>query len=185
MPQQALILLSLVLALALAAVVLLTLRRTGSVAAASREVTASRQTLRDFGAAADATLGPILDRIDGVRRRLVEPDSVGEELREARVRVEELAEEARALAVVPSMRASHAEVVADVERAARALDMVEHGCGILATSRPRGRELEAQTAIKRGYLNLLHAREALGRHVAEGLQMAGPETARRLRRAAP
>ncbi len=39
--------------------------------------------------------------------------------------------------------------------------MVEHGATILAQVRRRGRELEAQTAIKRGYLNLLHAREAI------------------------
>jgi len=28
------------------------------------------------------------------------------------------------------------------------------------------RELEGQTSIKRGYLNLLHAREAIARHAA-------------------
>ena len=38
------------------------------------------------------------------------------------------------------------------------------------SSWPRGaapRELEAQTSIKRGYLNLLHAREAIARHALE------------------
>jgi hypothetical protein len=33
---------------------------------------------------------------------------------------------------------------------------------MLLNSRPR--ELEAETSIKRGYLNLLHAREAIARH---------------------
>jgi hypothetical protein len=168
MPDGALVLLSVALAAALAAAVLLTLRRSGTVAAATREVAASRRALRDFGARADAALAPILDRIDGVRRRLVEPSSVVEELHDARMRVEELAEEARALELVPAMRAARAAVVEDVERAARALDMIEHGCGLLGGGRARGRELEAQTAIKRGYLNLLHAREALARHAAEG-----------------
>ena len=51
-----------------------------------------------------------------------------------------------------------------LERAARALAMVEHGATILAQVRRRGRELEAQTSLKRGYLNLLHAKEALDRH---------------------
>jgi len=45
--------------------------------------------------------------------------------------------------------------------------MVDHGASILAQVRRRGRELEAQTAIKRGYLNALHAREAIARHAAE------------------
>jgi hypothetical protein len=44
--------------------------------------------------------------------------------------------------------------------------MVEHGCGILASARVGGRELEAQTATKRGYLNVLHAREAIRRYGA-------------------
>ena len=30
------------------------------------------------------------------------------------------------------------------------------------------RELEAQTSIKRGYLNLIHAREAIARNAARG-----------------
>jgi hypothetical protein len=55
------------------------------------------------------------------------------------------------------------DLVEELERAERALAMVEHGAAILAQVRRRGRELEAQTAIKRGYLNLLHAREAIAR----------------------
>ena len=184
MPDAAFVLLSVALAVALAAAVLLTLRRSGTVAAASREVTASRQALGDLGARADAGLGPVLDRIDGVRRRLVEPSAVVEEVHDARIRVEELAEEARSLDLVPALRASRAAVVEDVERAARALDMIEHGCGMLGGGRGRGRELEAQTAIKRGYLNLLHAREAIARHAAEGLAAVGPGAASSLRRPA-
>ena len=44
--------------------------------------------------------------------------------------------------------------------------MVEHGATILASVRRGQRELEAQTSIKRGYLNLIHAREAIARHAA-------------------
>ena len=44
--------------------------------------------------------------------------------------------------------------------------MVEHGATIMVHVRRGSRELEAQTAIKRGYLNLLHAREAIARQVA-------------------
>ena len=45
--------------------------------------------------------------------------------------------------------------------------MVEHGATILVTARRGPRELEAQTSIKRGYLNLIHAREAIARHALE------------------
>ena len=44
--------------------------------------------------------------------------------------------------------------------------MIEHGRAIQASARSGGREIEAQTAIKRGYLNVLHAREAIA-HQAE------------------
>jgi hypothetical protein len=53
--------------------------------------------------------------------------------------------------------------------------MVEHGCGILIAGGPGSRELEAQTAVKRGYINILHAREALARHAARGASLPGPE----------
>src|SRR5919112_2015655 len=55
----------------------------------------------------------------------------------------------------------------ELERAQRALEMVEHGTTMLAAARRGPRELEAQTSIKRGYLNLIHAREAFARHALE------------------
>ena len=63
--------------------------------------------------------------------------------------------------------------MAEIERASRALGMVEHGANMLASSRRGSRDLEAQTSIKRGYLNLIHAREAVARHaiLAEDLQI--------------
>ena len=57
-----------------------------------------------------------------------------------------------------------AALLFELERAGRALEMVAHGCELLATMRSGYRELEAQTAVKRGYLNALHAREAIARH---------------------
>ena len=57
--------------------------------------------------------------------------------------------------------------MAELERAGRALEMVSHGCELLAASRSGYHELEAQTAVKRGYLNALHAREAIARHAAD------------------
>ena len=60
------------------------------------------------------------------------------------------------------------------ERAERALAMVDHGAKILAQVRRRGRELEAQTAIKRGYLNLIHAREAILRHAVAAEDLKQP-----------
>ncbi|MGH2512091.1 MAG: hypothetical protein ACRDGQ_05340, partial [Candidatus Limnocylindrales bacterium] len=58
-------------------------------------------------------------------------------------------------------------LLGELERAGRALEMVSHGCELLAAARSGYHELEAQTAVKRGYLNALHAREAIARHAAD------------------
>ena len=42
-----------------------------------------------------------------------------------------------------------------------------------------GREIEAQTAIKRGYLNVLHAREAIARHASEAATLVPADPSRR------
>jgi hypothetical protein len=69
--------------------------------------------------------------------------------------------------------------VAELERAQRALGMVEHGASILVMARRGPRELEAQTSIKRGYLNLIHAREAIARHALEAQDLEGEEMVQR------
>jgi hypothetical protein len=56
--------------------------------------------------------------------------------------------------------------------------MASHGCTLMAAASGRHRELEAQTAIKRGYLNALHAREAIARH-ADDLASLRPAEQRR------
>jgi len=52
--------------------------------------------------------------------------------------------------------------------------MVEHGTSIMVNVRRGPRELEAQTSIKRGYLNLIHAREAFARLAVVVDKTAGP-----------
>ena len=55
--------------------------------------------------------------------------------------------------------------------------MVEHGTDDPGRRSRRGaRELEAQTSIKRGYLNLIHAREAIARHALEAQDLESDET---------
>jgi hypothetical protein len=71
-----------------------------------------------------------------------------------------------------------ANLLAELERAARALEMAGHGVALMAAASGRHRELEAQTAIKRGYLNALHAREAIARH-ADDLASLLPADQRR------
>ena len=70
------------------------------------------------------------------------------------------------------------EIVAELERAKRALEMIEHGVSIQVSARAGARELESQTAIKRGYLNVLHAREAIAGHAVEAAAVEAVDPSR-------
>jgi hypothetical protein len=59
-----------------------------------------------------------------------------------------------------------AGIVAELDRAGRAIEMIDHGCRLVEMGVRRELDPEAQTAIKRGYLNLLHAREAIVGHAS-------------------
>jgi hypothetical protein len=98
-------------------------------------------------------------------------DALGDDIAASLDAVARYTVEARALRPPRDGARIRDELIAELERAGRALEMIEHGRAIQTSARSGGREIEAQTAIKRGYLNVLHAREAiahqaaLGRHV--------------------
>ncbi len=160
------ILLPLAAFVALAAGFAIVLRRAGRIVARTRELEGFRHGVRDLATRIDTSLEGATDRIDAVRRHQVGADTIGETLQAASDAVERYADEIRRLGGPPGAEAIREDIVFELERAGRALAMVDHGATILAAARRRGREIEAQTAIKRGYLNLLHAREAIARHAA-------------------
>lgn len=170
------ILLPLLAFVALAAGIAVVLRRAGRIVARTREVEGFRSSVRDLAARVDTSLEGATSRIDAVRRGQVGADTIAETITAATDAVERYIEEARALDGSEAAREIRDDIVAELERAERALSMVEHGTTILAQVRRRGRELEAQTAIKRGYLNLLHAREAVERHAARAEALPSGKT---------
>ena len=149
---------------ALAALTLIVLRRAGRIVARTREVETFRTAIIDLAGRIDTSLDGATSRIDAVRRGQVGADTISPTIAAAKEAVGKYTEEAQGLRGPTEAIEIRDGIVAELDRAGRALDMVEHGAGILAQVRRRGRELEAQTAIKRGYLNLLHAREAIDRH---------------------
>ena len=68
----------------------------------------------------------------------------------------------------------------ELDRAARATDLVEHGLDALLAHRGH-RELEAQTSLKRAALNLRNARGAVGAHRRPGRRGRGRPTCRAAR----
>jgi hypothetical protein len=152
-------LLAIVAFVALALAFALFIRRAGRFIAETRELETFRRTAADLAARVDTSLDGVAGRIDGVRRRTLAAQDITDNIAAATDAVERYTAEARALPG-PTVAAEIREALITE------LEMVEHGCTILSSARVGGRELEAQTAIKRGYLNVLHAREAIRRYAA-------------------
>jgi len=151
----------------LAFVFAILLRRAAQLLATARREDTYRSSVRQLAERIDASLGVAVTRVDAVRRHRVGAGEIAADLATAASALEGYADEARQLPHPPRRIDPRARLAAELERAGRAIGTVEHGCGILVAGGGRTSELEAQTAIKRGYLNLIHAREAVSRLASE------------------
>jgi hypothetical protein len=165
--------------LILGALFLLFLRRAGRLVAATRDVERFRRQVADLASRVETSLGQMSERIDSVRRGQLAAGAVADDLAASLDAVDRYADEGRGLRPPHDGEPVRDGLVAELERARRALEMVEHGCAIQASARAGSRELEAQTAIKRGYLNVLHAREAIARHALEAKALVPVDPANR------
>ncbi len=156
----------LIVLIALAAMFVIVLRRMSVLAARTRDLEQFQRTTGSLDTRLAAITGPMVSRLDEIRRRAGDPQALADQLETTQAALRELAGEARGLRVPAGMAALGTGLADEVERASRAADMVEHGLDALLAGRS-GRELEAQTSLKRGALNLRHAREASARLVAE------------------
>jgi hypothetical protein len=164
--MQPLLILPLIAFLILLALFLLVLRRAGRFVAATRDIERFRRQVGDLAGRIETSLSEVCARVDAVRRGQLGADMLADDLAASEDAVGKYADEARALHPPRDGRRIQDEIIAELERAGRALEMIEHGRSIQTSARSGGREIEAQTAIKRGYLNVLHAREAIA-HQAE------------------
>jgi len=153
--------------IALAAGLVVVLRGTGLIVARTREVELFRGAVEDLAGRVDESLGGAAGQIDAVRRRQVGPDTIVDTIDAAKDAVERYIDEAKAIRGPRKAQRIRSDLVAELERSQRALEMVEHGTSIMVNVRRGPRELEAQTSIKRGYLNLVHAREAFAQHALQ------------------
>ena len=158
--------------LVVAAIVLVAARRTGWVLARTRVAETFRVDIEDLARRVEVSLSAVSDRIDIVRRGAAPAETIGPNLGAALDAVERYAAEARTLHGPREASRARAGLIAEVERAGRALQMVEHGVAVRARGRRGEAGPEAETAIKRGYLNLLHAREAIARHALDAIALA-------------
>jgi hypothetical protein len=165
--------------LALAVFSFLFLRRAGRIVASTRDVERFRRQVADLANRAEGSLAEITRQVDSVRRGQLAAAAVADDLAASLDAVSRYTDEASGLHPPADGHRIRNGMVAELQRARRALEMVEHGCGIQASARAGARELEAQTAIKRGYLNVLHAREAIARHAVEAAGLVPTDASRR------
>jgi hypothetical protein len=167
----------------LAAAVALAARRTGSVLQRTRVAEGFRGDVSDLARRVERSLGDVSVLIDRVRRRDDEPETMLASVAAARDAVQRYATEARGMSAPRDAAPHRLAIIEELERAGRALELVDHGCALAMTGNRLERGPEADTAIKRGYLNLIHARESIAEHAAAAMvaaEVASP--ARRLGR---
>jgi hypothetical protein len=157
--------------LALATAFAVILRRAGRLLAATRDVERFRRQVGDLGQRIETSLGEISHRVDALRRGQLDAAAISDDLTASLDAVGRYADEARALQPPIDAVRIRTGLISELERASRAIGMIEHGCSIQISARAGARGLEAQTAIKRGYLNVLHAREAIHRHRLEAASL--------------
>jgi hypothetical protein len=164
---------------ALASVFVVLLRRAGRLIATTRDVERFRRQVADLAARVETSFGEVSTRIDALRRGQLSAQDVTDDLAASIDAAARYTAEARAFRPPYAATGIRDGVVDELERAGRALEMIEHGCAIQSTARAGSRELESQTAIKRGYLNILHAREAIARHAGEAAALVPSDPANR------
>ncbi len=168
---------SLALFVALVGAFIYVLRRTARVVAQTREDETFRRDAASLTDRAASAIASGAERVDRVRRRQDAPTSLDDILPAILESFAGFRAEADALVPPVELAPLRVRLVEELDRAARAVETVEHGCALLAVTSGRPREMEGETSVKRGYLNFLHAREAL---VALGVDLrSGRVDARR------
>ena len=97
--------------------------------------------------------------VDDLRRRRVDPETIEVSLRDCAEALRKYAQEAVAVDRYATA-AGEGGLRTEIERAQRAVELIDHGRQLMLQGRLDGMA-EGETSVKRGYLNLLHARDAI------------------------
>jgi hypothetical protein len=151
---------------ALAIVAVQTLRRMSALAARTRTLERFQATVTGLDARLGSMAQPFVGHLDEIRRRSGDPRALAESLPTLQDALRAIAAEGRTLKAPAGLVRQTEAFVVELDRAVRAASLVEHGLDALLADRG-GRDLEAQTSLKRGALNMRHAREASARIAAE------------------
>lgn len=161
----------------LAAFFLLTLRRLSVLIRRTRDLERFQRASEGFAQRLAATTGPLVRDLDALRRRTGDPDALTARIPEARAELARLAAEGRSLSVPDGLASLGAAMAGELERAFRAATMIAMGLAAMSDARG-GRDLEVQTAFKRGTLNLRNATDAYDRLLVQARAVRPADLAR-------
>jgi hypothetical protein len=144
----------LLIALALAAA--LVLRRMSAAAETARQRRRHEAMVSGIESRATGMLDPLITRLEDVRRGVGDRSVAAAEVSHALEVLEATADEVRGHGAGPGSMPEVGKLADALDRAVRALDLVDHGLRGLHDPRSPG-GLESQTVLKRGILALRHA----------------------------
>ncbi len=117
------------------------------------------RTALDIARRTDVSLTELAAIVDDLRRRKAGPETGAASLRACSEALSRYALEADAVDRHASA-VDFAVLRTEIERAQRAVELIEHG-RVMMLERTGERVAEGETSVKRGYLNLLHARDSI------------------------
>jgi hypothetical protein len=172
------------LLIVLAVAFLVVLRRVSGLIRRTRDLERFQRNSGSLGARLAATTGPLVRELDALRRHAGDPEAVSAMLAGARAVLDGLAAEGRTLQPPRGLETMAAAMASELARAVRAAEMVRYGLEALADTRG-AREIEAQTSLKRGALNLRHASETFSHLVRQAKAIRPADLADRAASSAP
>ena len=136
---------------------LLTLRRLSVLIARTRDLERVQRSVDSIDRRFAIAIGPIVNRLDEIRRRSGDPLLLARELDPARTMLEDLAAETRKLRVPAVLAGQAAVMVHEMDRALRATELVGHGLDALLADNavflsPVVHTPQAGKALTRAYL---------------------------------
>ncbi len=150
--------------IALAGLVVYVIIRSRTVGRESRESRAFADGLAAVAARVDASIASSLDVIDELRRHRMGAEDALPAIDAALTAVDGFVSEVDSLPAALPSETLRVQLVEDLRRAERALDRAQHGARKLVAASARVNDLEGHASVKRGYLELQHARDAFARH---------------------
>ena len=127
-----------------------------------KELARYRSELDERTTRIDAVLAGLIDDIDALRRRDLDPEEAMERLGAAEDELDAVAEELRDMLAPEELHPLHVEYEANLERALRGIVTAERGCGITRLPHRPPDDEEPFTYWKRGHANILNARLRMG-----------------------